>query len=163
MRDTAPRERVILVGAGLKSERALMLSSLVELQGLAETAGAAVVGEFNQSLDRFHPGTLIGEGKIDEISRAAGALKARTVIFDVELAPAQQKNLERLIKAKIVDRTRLILDIFARRAKTSEGRLQVELAQLSYMLPRLTGAWRAFSQQVGGIGTRGPGERKLEY
>jgi len=91
-------------------------------------------------------------------------LRAGTVIFDLELSPAQQKNLEKALpNRKIVDRTRLILDIFARRARTSEGRLQVELAQLSYMLPRLTGAWRSFSQQAGGIGTRGPGELKLEY
>jgi len=107
---------------------------------------------------------LIGSGKVSEIAGMCAGLRAGTIIFDLELSPGQQKNLEKALpKRKIVDRTRLILDIFARRARTSEGRLQVELAQLSYMLPRLTGAWREFSQQAGGIGTRGPGERKLEY
>lgn len=112
---------------------------------------------------RFHPGTLVGEGKVAEIAGMCAGLRAGTVIFDLELSPAQQKNLEKAMpKVKIVDRTRLILHIFARRARTNEGALQVELAQLSYMLPRLTGI-RAFSQQAAGIGTRGPGERKLEY
>ena len=129
-----------------------------------DTAGGRGAGEATQALARFHPGTLIGQGKVSEISGMCAGLRAGTVVFDMELSPAQQKNLEKALpNAKIVDRTRLILDIFARRARTSEGRLQVELAQLSYMLPRLTGAWRSFSQQAGGIGTRGPGERKLEY
>ncbi len=156
-------ERVVLVGVGLKSQSRILETSLEELRRLAETAGAQVVGELRQAVTRFHPATLIGQGKVEELAGLARATKARTVIFDMELSPAQQKNLEVACKAKIVDRTRLILDIFARRARTSEGRLQVELAQLSYMLPRLTGAWRAYSQQVGGIGTRGPGERQLEY
>ena len=140
-----------------------MASSLEELHRLAGTAGAEVEGVFSQTLSRFHAGSLIGKGKIEEIAAAVRQLGARTVIFDMELSPAQQKTLENSCRAKVIDRTRLILDIFARRARTSEGRLQVELAQLSYMLPRLTGAWRAYSQQVGGIGTRGPGERQLEY
>jgi GTP-binding protein HflX len=140
-----------------------MLESLAELGRLAETAGAFVIAQTSQAVARFSPATLIGSGKIEEIAELARKNKARTVIFDMELSAAQQKNIEHAIGAKIIDRTRLILDIFARRAKTSEGRIQVELAQLSYMLPRLTGAWRGFSQQVGGIGTRGPGERKLEY
>ncbi|MBI5208912.1 MAG: GTPase HflX [Elusimicrobia bacterium] len=156
-------ERVVLVGVGLKSEARSIESSLSELRRLAETAGAVVAGETRQALGRYHPGTLIGEGKIAEVAETARALRAATVIFDAELSPAQQKSLEKLTGAKIIDRTRLILDIFAKRARTAEGRLQVELAQLSYLLPRLTGAWRAFSQQVGGIGTRGPGERKIEY
>ncbi|MBI3551449.1 MAG: GTPase HflX [Elusimicrobia bacterium] len=156
-------EKVVLVGVGLKSAGRLMTESLAELRRLAETAGGHVVGEFSQSLARFHPGSLIGSGKLEEIAHAVTRQKVRTVIFDMELAPGQQKTIEGSCKAKIIDRTRLILDIFAQRARTSEGRLQVELAQLSYMLPRLTGAWRAFSQQVGGIGTRGPGERQLEY
>lgn len=140
-----------------------MESSLEELRRLTETAGGQVIGEFSQALARFHAGSLIGKGKIAEIAASVKAQKAGTVIFDMELAPAQQKTLESACGAKIIDRTRLILDIFAKRARTSEGRLQVELAQLSYLLPRLTGAWRAYSQQVGGIGTRGPGERQLEY
>ena len=154
----------MLVGVGPKSQTDVIKSSLAELRRLAETAGALVVGETTQALARFNPGTLVGEGKVQEIAGMCAGLRAGTVIFDLELSPGQQKNLEKALKGrKIVDRTRLILDIFAKRARTSEGRLQVELAQLSYMLPRLTGAWREFSQQVGGIGTRGPGERKLEY
>jgi GTP-binding protein HflX len=154
----------LLVGVGPKSQTELIRSSLDELRRLTDTAGAVVVGEATQALARFNPGTLIGSGKVSEIAGMSAGLRAGTIIFDLELSPGQQKNLEKeLPKRKIVDRTRLILDIFAQRARTSEGRLQVELAQLSYMLPRLTGAWRAFSQQGGGIGTRGPGERKLEY
>ncbi|MFI5347780.1 MAG: GTPase HflX [Elusimicrobiota bacterium] len=160
----APLERALLVGVGPKSQTELIRSSLDELRRLTDTAGAVVVGEATQALARFNPGTLIGSGKVAEIAGMSSGLRAGTIIFDLELSPGQQKNLEKeLPKRKIVDRTRLILDIFAQRARTSEGRLQVELAQLSYMLPRLTGAWRAFSQQAGGIGTRGPGERKLEY
>jgi GTP-binding protein HflX len=156
-------EKVILVGVGLKTEAAVMAASLAELHRLVETAGGQVVGSYSQALVRYHPGTLIGAGKIAEIADGVRAHRAATVVFDRETSPAQQKSLEAAIRAKIIDRTRLILDIFAKRARTSEGRLQVELAQLSYILPRLTGAWRGFSQQVGGIGTRGPGERKLEY
>ncbi|MDX6768300.1 MAG: GTPase HflX [Elusimicrobiota bacterium] len=160
----APAERVVLVGVGPKSQTELIRSSLAELRRLTETAGAVVVGEATQALARFSPATLVGQGKVAEIGGMCRGLRAGTVVFDVELSPGQQKNLEKALpRTKIVDRTRLILDIFARRARTSEGRLQVELAQLSYMLPRLTGAWREFSQQAGGIGTRGPGERKLEY
>ena len=154
----------MLVGVGPKAQTEVIRSSLDELARLVETAGALVVGETTQALARFNPATLVGEGKVAQIAGMCAGLRAGTVIFDLELSPGQQKNLEKALpKTKIVDRTRLILDIFARRARTSEGRLQVELAQLSYMLPRLTGAWRAFSQQAGGIGTRGPGERKLEY
>jgi len=140
-----------------------MRSSLRELESLTRTAGGAVAEALEQRLDRRVPGTLIGEGKVREVAEAARRHRARTVIFDEDLTAAQQKNLEAAIPAKILDRTRLILDIFSRRARTREGALQVELAQLSYLLPRLTGRWRAYSQQVGGIGTRGPGERQLEY
>lgn len=160
----APVERAVLVGVGPKSQTDVIRSSLGELRRLVDTAGALVVGETTQALARFNPATLVGEGKVSEIAGMCAGLRAGTVIFDLELNPGQQKNLEKALpKTKIVDRTRLILDIFAKRARTNEGSLQVELAQLSYMLPRLTGAWRAFSQQAGGIGTRGPGERKLEY
>jgi GTPase len=160
---TGGPEKVVLVGVGLKGKGWEMESSLAELRRLAETAGAQVVSEPSQLVERYNPGTLIGSGKIEQIARTTAMLEAKAVIFDMELSPAQQKNIEAVIKAKVLDRTRLILDIFAQRARTNEGRLQVELAQLSYMLPRLTGAWRNFSQTGGGIGTRGPGERKLEY
>ncbi|MFA6029260.1 MAG: GTPase HflX [Elusimicrobiota bacterium] len=162
--ETRPLERVLLVGAYLRAaDPARSEESFAELERLTETAGGLVVDRIVQRLERYHPGTLLGSGKIEEIARAVRAARARTVIVDRDLSPAQQKTLERELDAKIIDRTRLILDIFARRARTREGELQVELAQLSYMLPRLTGSWRGFSQQVGGIGTRGPGERKLEY
>ncbi|MBI4348032.1 MAG: GTPase HflX [Elusimicrobia bacterium] len=154
---------MVLVGLALKSRADELPESLSELHRLTETAGGTVVETVTQRLERKNPRLLIGEGKAHEVAAAARRHRARTVIFDDDLAPAQQKALEDMIGAKVLDRTRLILDIFARRARTKEGELQVELAQLSYMLPRLTGAWRGFSQQVGGIGTRGPGERKLEY
>ena len=160
---TTFKERAVLVGVQLKGRPGDPDASIEELRRLTETAGGVVVHVLSQRLEKFHPGTLIGSGKIDEVADAARKHRARTVIFDEELAPAQQVALEKAVGAKIIDRTRLILDIFAKRAKTREGELQVELAQLSYMLPRLTGSWRAFSQQVGGIGTRGPGERQLEY
>jgi GTP-binding protein HflX len=157
-------EKVVLVGVGRKGRAEEMESSLAELRRLADTAGALVVSEYSQAVERYSPATLVGSGKVEEIARGAAAHGAKSVIFDMELTPSQQKNIEGAMKGvKVLDRTRLILDIFAQRARTNEGRLQVELAQLSYMLPRLTGSWRNFSQQVGGIGTRGPGERKLEY
>ncbi|HVA67524.1 MAG TPA: GTPase HflX [Elusimicrobiota bacterium] len=156
-------EKAFIVGVGLKGRTKQSLESFAELEGLAHTAGARVAGRFFQALERYQSATLIGSGKAAEIAAAAKRSGVRTVIFDRELSASQQKNLEGLIKAKVIDRTRLILDIFARRARTSEGRIQVELAQLSYFLPRLMGSWRGFSQQVGGIGTRGPGERKIEY
>jgi GTP-binding protein HflX len=142
---------------------AVEAASFEELGRLADTAGASVVGSVTQRVDRLNPRSLIGKGKVDEAAAAAKRLGAKTVIVNEDLSPAQQLHLEKSLSAKVVDRTRLILDIFAQRAHTKEGELQVELAQLSYMLPRLTGSWRAFSQQVGGIGTRGPGERKIEY
>lgn len=162
--ETRVLERVVLVGAYLKGEAPRRAkASLEELVRLTETAGGVVAETLTQRVERFHPGTLIGKGKIQEVAEAALRHRARTIIFDSDLSPAQQKQLEGELKTKIIDRTRLILDIFAQRARTREGELQVEHAQLSYMLPRLTGSWRGFSQQVGGIGTRGPGERKLEY
>ncbi|MBI5243920.1 MAG: GTPase HflX [Elusimicrobia bacterium] len=162
--ETRIRERAVLVGAYLKGADPRRSSAgIEELKRLSETAGAVVAQTMTQRVARFHAGSLLGRGKIQEVADAARRQRARTVIFDLDLSPAQQKCLEEELGAKIIDRTRLILDIFAKRARTKEGELQVELAQLSYMLPRLTGAWRGFSQQVGGIGTRGPGERKLEY
>ncbi|MEI8190913.1 MAG: GTPase HflX, partial [candidate division NC10 bacterium] len=164
MAETMIVERAVLVGAYPKREDPRRSqASIEELKRLTETAGGLVAETLTQRVERFDPGSLLGRGKISEVAEAALRHRARTVIFDSDLTPAQQKFLEGRLEAKIIDRTRLILDIFARRARTKEGELQVELAQLSYMLPRLTGAWRGFSQQVGGIGTRGPGERKLEY
>ena len=161
-------ERVLLVGAELKRRETgkdappSLDETLAELARLVETAGGVVCGTLIQRVDRFHPATLIGPGKVEELAALAAEKKARTVVFDEELTPAQQRTLEEAVPAKILDRTRLILDIFAKRARTREGKLQVELAQLTYLLPRITERFGRFEQQTGGIGTRGPGERKLE-
>ncbi|MGZ4788554.1 MAG: GTPase HflX [Terriglobales bacterium] len=136
--------------------------SLAELHELTLSAGAEIVGEVLQRRDKPDPATLIGKGKVEEIAGAAASTHADIVIFDHELSPSQLRNLERDIHCRIIDRTQLILDIFARHARTSEGQLQVELAQLKYMLPRLRGHGVEMSQLGGGIGTRGPGETKLE-
>ncbi len=132
------------------------------MRELATSAGAEVVGEFLQAKDRPDPATLIGKGKLEEIKGAVGSAHADLVLFDHDLSPSQQRNIEDLVNARVIDRTQLILDIFARHAKTREGQLQVELAQLKYLLPRLTGRGVEMSQLGGGIGTRGPGETKLE-
>ncbi len=133
-----------------------------ELGQLARSAGAHVVGSVVQDRPRRDPATLIGRGKAEEVARLADEKSADVIFFDDELSPAQQRNLEETVERKTLDRTQLILDIFARRARTREGRLQVELAQLDYMLPRLTGKGVLLSRLGGGIGTRGPGETKLE-
>ncbi|MEP6961271.1 MAG: GTPase HflX, partial [Acidobacteriota bacterium] len=136
--------------------------SLEELAALAETAGARVAERWIQTRPRADSATFIGSGKVDELKAQIEFHKATTVIFDQELSPTQQRNLEKALEVKILDRTQLILDIFAKRARTREGKLQVELAQLNYMLPRLAGKGVAMSRLGGGIGTRGPGETKLE-
>ncbi len=136
--------------------------SLAELRTLAESAGANVVGEILQRRDRPDPATLIGAGKLEEIAGAAASVDADVLLFDHDLSPSQQRNIERIVKRRVIDRTQLILDIFARHARTREGQLQVELAQLQYMLPRLAGRGVEMSQLGGGIGTRGPGETQLE-
>jgi GTP-binding protein HflX len=136
--------------------------SLAELRELAESAGGKVVGEFLQRRDRPDPATLIGRGKLEEIAGAAAMARADLIIFDHDLTPSQQRNIEAELKPRVVDRTQLILDIFARHARTREGQLQVELAQLEYLLPRLAGRGIEMSQLGGGIGTRGPGETQLE-
>jgi len=136
--------------------------SLAELRTLAESAGAQVVGEILQRRDRPDPATLIGAGKLEEIAGAAASVDADVLLFDHDLSPSQQRNIEKIIQRRVIDRTQLILDIFARHARTREGQLQVELAQLHYMLPRLAGHGVEMSQLGGGIGTRGPGETKLE-
>jgi GTP-binding protein HflX len=136
--------------------------SLEELAALAESAGAQIADRWIQTKSRADAATLIGSGKVEELRSQVELHDASTVIFDHELSPTQQRNLERTLDVKVLDRTQLILDIFARRARTREGQLQVELAQLNYMLPRLTGRGAAMSRLGGGIGTRGPGETKLE-
>lgn len=155
-------EKVVLVGVCLKTDMQNS-SSLEELVRLAHTAGGEVAHIFHVRVNAFNAAALIGSGKMEEIAQTVRELNAETVIFDDEITPAQQKNLEKIIPAKVIDRTRLILDIFAQRARTQEGKLQVELAQLKYLLPRLGGQGTALMQQKGGIGLRGPGETKLEY
>ena len=136
--------------------------SLAELRELAESAGAVIAGEFLQRRSRPDPATLIGSGKVEELKGALASAESELAIFDHELTPSQQRNLERALEVRVIDRTQLILDIFARHARTREGQLQVELAQLEYMLPRLAGRGAQMSQLGGGIGTRGPGETQLE-
>ena len=154
-------ERVILVGVCLPGQEDIE-ASLEELSELAKTAGAQTVGKVVQSRDQVHPGTYVGKGKIDEIKSLLWELEATGIICDDELSPAQMKNLQDELDAKVMDRTLVILDIFAARASTSEGKIQVELAQLKYRQTRLAGFGTAMSRLGGGIGTRGPGEKKLE-
>lgn len=157
-------ENIVLVGLqDAKTKREEVIESLNELALLVKTVGGKIEHTFIQKRNKIDPAYLIGKGKAEEIAHLAQINGITTVIFDEELSPAQQRNLEDLIDTKILDRTRLILDIFAQRARTKEGILQVELAQLTYLLPRLTGRGIMFSQQYGGIGTRGPGEKELEY
>ena len=136
--------------------------SLEELRDLAISAGAQVAGEFLQHRDRPDPATLIGKGKLEEIAGAAASVAAELLLFDHDLTASQQRNIENVVNIRVIDRTQLILDIFARHARTREGQLQVELAQLEYLLPRLGGRGIEMSQLAGGIGTRGPGETQLE-
>jgi GTPase len=136
--------------------------SLAELRTLAESAGARIVGQILQRRDRIDPATLIGAGKLEEVAGAAASANADLILFDHDLSPSQQRNIEKIVDRRVIDRTQLILDIFARHARTREGQLQVELAQLQYMLPRLAGRGIEMSQLGGGIGTRGPGETQLE-
>lgn len=154
-------ERVILIGVQT-SEEDDTLSSLEELEELASTAGAVTVAKIIQNRVSIHPGTYIGKGKLDEIRQMILALDATGVICDDELSPVQYNNLEQELGCKIMDRTLLILDIFAGRATSSEGKIQVELAQLRYRAARLVGLRNSLSRLGGGIGTRGPGEKKLE-
>lgn len=145
-----------------KGARSRAEASVAELGALAVSAGARVVGSVIQERQRRDPATLVGRGKVEDIARLAEEREADLLLFDDELTPAQQRNLEEGVGRKTLDRTQLILDIFARRARTREGRLQVELAQLDYLLPRLSGRGVLLSRLGGGIGTRGPGETKLE-
>src|SRR6266542_5446136 len=157
-------ERVFLVGLELKTHTEWDLQdSLTELEELAATAGGEVIGNGTQRLEAPVAGTFIGSGKADEFASQCRRNQVDTVIFDDELSPAQSRNLERVFECKVLDRTALILDIFAQRARTREGKLQVELAQLQHLLPRLTRFWGHLSRQTGGIGMRGgEGESQLE-
>jgi GTPase len=165
-----PRERVLLVGVTLKKSPRGRLGepsgagrdSLQELAELAESAGANIAGSMLQVRDALDPATLVGKGKLEEIRVEAELHHVPLVIVDHNLTPVQLRNMEKIIGTRVVDRTQLILDIFAMHARTREGQLQVELAQLNYLLPRLTGRGESLSRLGGGIGTRGPGEQKLE-
>jgi GTPase len=164
------RERVLLVGVTLKRRArgapdgpaVASRDSLGELEELAQSAGANIVGSLLQVRDVLDPATLVGRGKLDEIRAEAEARGVPLVIVDHDLTPVQLRNMEKGTDCRVIDRTQLILDIFATHARTREGQLQVELAQLNYLLPRLTGRGQELSRLGGGIGTRGPGEQKLE-
>jgi GTPase len=183
-RTGATRERALLVEVAFGAERTALSSVAAQARGAAQpapaiplhdgqarldefrelvlSAGAEVVGEVAQHRPRADPATLVGSGKIEEIAAVAASGRADLAIFDHDLSATQLRNLEDALPCRVIDRTQLILDIFARHARTREGQLQVELAQLEYMLPRLTGRGKAMSQLGGGIGTRGPGETQLE-
>lgn len=172
MESQSPPERTLIVGVEISGRRRTESpspgnaseteESLDELAALAESAGATVVERICQTRTGIDAATLIGSGKVEEVRQRAEADAVDTVIFDHELTPTQLRNLERRLPVKVLDRTQLILDIFARRARTAEGQLQVELAQLNYLLPRLAGRGTQMSRLGGGIGTRGPGETQLE-
>ena len=154
-------EKVILVGVS-EQDGDDAEDSVEELKELVKTAGAVVVGTLIQKREKIHPGTYVGTGKVAEIEELIAQTGATGIVCDDELSPAQLKNLEMMLDTKVMDRTLIILDIFAARATTSEGKIQVELAQLKYRMSRLTGLGRSMSRLGGGIGTRGPGEKKLE-
>jgi GTP-binding protein HflX len=158
----ATADRAYLVAADVDGHVLPVDQSLDELAELARTAGAEVVGRAAQRLDHPHVATYIGKGKLEEVKQARARADANVVIFDDELSPSQQRNLERELDVKVIDRTALILDIFATRAQTAEGRLQVSLAQMEYLLPRLAGQWSHLERMEGAIGTRGPGETQIE-
>lgn len=156
-------EKVILIGIVHQNQDEEKSNEyLDELEFLAYTAGGEVIKKFQQKLDKPHPKTFIGTGKIEDVRLFIEENEVGTAIFDDELSPAQQKNIEKILKCKVVDRTYLILDIFAQRAQTSYARTQVELAQYEYLLPRLAGLWTHLERQRGGIGMRGPGETEIE-
>lgn len=165
MIDVAPPvERAVLVGAPRKGSRDAeqLTEHLEELARLVDTAGATIVGQISQQVATPNPATLIGEGKVEELKALVADSQATLVIFDEELAPVQGANLEKELKIRVMDRAEVILDIFSTRARTAEAKLQVELAQLEYLLPRLARMWTHLSRIRGGIGLRGPGETQLE-
>lgn len=161
IRQETEKERVILVGVS-EQDGDDTEDSMEELAELARTAGAEVAGTLIQNRERVHPGTYVGKGKVEEIREMLMQTKAEGIICDDELSPAQLRNLSEMLDAKVMDRTLIILEIFAMRAATSEGKIQAELAQLKYRASRLTGMGKSMSRLGGGIGTRGPGEKKLE-
>ena len=157
------RERAVLIGTTRDRQQGISgEESIAELQRLAETAGVAVAGKALQAIRRVNPATFIGSGKVDDVRALVRQLNANVAVFDDGLSPAQQRNLEKSLEVKVIDRSQLILDIFAQRARSLAGKLQVELAQLQYLLPRLTRQWQHLSRLGGGVGTRGPGETQLE-
>ncbi|HDR4571972.1 GTPase HflX [Bacillus cytotoxicus] len=157
------KEKVILVGCQLpQDDDERFMYSMTELASLAKTARAEVLLSTTQKRPKFHPATYIGKGKLDELVTLSEELEPDVIIFNNELTPSQIRNISSVLDARVIDRTQLILDIFAQRAKSREGKLQVELAQLQYMMPRLMGQGLVLSRLGGGIGTRGPGETKLE-
>ncbi|WP_394137131.1 GTPase HflX [Cytobacillus oceanisediminis] len=155
-------EKVILVGCHTEEDDQRFEYSMEELESLTETANGKVLASITQKRERIHPSTYIGKGKVEELAALQEELEADIIIFNDELSPSQVRNLSNELDARIIDRTQLILDIFAQRARSKEGKLQVELAQLQYLLPRLSGQGIQLSRLGGGIGTRGPGETKLE-
>ena len=156
-------ERTVIVGIVTQHQNEDKLKEyLDELEFLTYTAGGEVIKRFFQKLERPNPKTFLGTGKMDEINYYIKENSISTVIFDDELSPSQQKNISKILDCKVLDRTNLILDIFAQRAETSYARTQVELAQCQYLLPRLSGMWTHLERQKGGIGLRGPGETQLE-
>ena len=156
-------EKTIIVGLVNRNQNQKKCQEyLDELEFLSFTAGGTVDKRFIQRIENPNPATLIGKGKMDEINTYVKAMDIQTIIFDDELSPAQEKNISKILKIKVLDRTNLILDIFAQRAKTSYARTQVELAQCQYLLPRLRGMWTHLERQKGGIGMRGPGETEIE-
>lgn len=161
---TAPVERVILVGAPRKGSNARhqVAERLEELERLVDTAGGEVVGEVTQQIDKPNPATYLGKGKVEELRIAIEDKNASLIVFDDQLSPSQGKNIEDATGQRVMDRAELILDIFATRARSSEAKMQVELAQLQYMLPRLMRMWAHLEKFRGGIGVRGPGETQLE-
>lgn len=154
-------ENFILIGVST-TDNDDVEASLLELRELVKTAGAFTAGSVIQNREKIHPGTYIGKGKIEEVKELLDTTKATGVVCDDELSPAQLKNLEEALDTKVLDRTLVILDIFAKHASTSEGKIQVELAQLKYRMSRLAGIYSSLSRLGGGIGTRGPGEKKIE-
>ncbi len=162
--DTSPKqEKAVLVGiiTGRQTEN-LLAEYLDELAFLVDTAGGIALRRFTQKLDRPDPATFIGKGKLEELTAYVKEEKADLVVFDDELSPSQLRNLERAIGCRIIDRSNLILDIFAKRARTAHAKTQVELAQYQYLLPRLAGLWTHLERQKGGIGLKGPGEKEIE-